>query len=336
VTTVDLLPDEQQAAIAQTARNMIEKSGSLERLRNLSPADRVTDETFWASAARNGFFALDVPDELGGAGLGLAEQTLIFRELGRGLVPGPFLGTALGAQTALAANSGDLLEEISSGARPVGLLERIGDNLYRTLDFGEATTWVVADGVNAIYDDSAIEVVEIKNGVDPATRPAHLRVVGRPLVEVASDEFDGNAYVSILLAAILSGSSEATRDMSASYTRVREQFGVPIGSFQAVKHRCADMAVRAEASTQIVTLAALADAKTRSDARLLGLAALSIGRDHATRNAGDNIQNHGGIGLTAEHDASLYLKRTQVWCTVGLPAAELREAILDAPSERPV
>lgn len=333
---MDLLPDEQQSAIAETARNMIEKSDSVARLRKLSPDEAVTDRTFWASAAQNGFFALNLPEKDGGVGLGLAEQTLVFRELGRGLVAGPFLGTALAAQVAHAAGRMDLVDEIAAGSRPVGLLERIGEGLYRTLDAGEATTWVLADDhASAIYDDAAVEVITKKDSIDPGSRLAHLRITGEPLAEVDNEKFDGEAYVSILLAAILSGSAEATRDMSAAYATIREQFGVPIGSFQAVKHRCADMAVRAEAATQLVTLAALANAEPRGDAALLGHSALSISRDHAIRNAGDNIQNHGGIGLTAEHDAPLFLKRTQAWSAMGLPAAELREAILRVPAVRP-
>ncbi|QGG41592.1 acyl-CoA dehydrogenase family protein [Aeromicrobium yanjiei] len=332
---MDLLLDAQQAAIADTARHLIEKSAPRDRLRDLADDQPVTDTEFWATAAQNGFFSLDLPEELGGTGLGLAEVTLVFREIGRGLVPGPFLGTALALQIARAAGRLDLVEEISTGGRPVGLIERIGDGLFRTLDAGEATTWVVADGTSALYESSAVSTVETKECVDPGSRLAHLRITGEPLVEVALAELDGNAYLSILVAAMLSGSAEATCAMSASYTAVREQFGVPIGSFQAVKHRCADMAVRAEAATQLVTLAALAHGGGRSDEVLLGHAALSIGRDHAIRNAGDNIQNHGGLGLTTEQDASLYLKRTQVWSTIGSPPAELREAILAAPSERP-
>lgn len=333
---MDLLPDDQQTAIAATARSLIDKAGPRDRLRSLASDEPATDPEFWAAAAHNGFFSLDLPEELGGAGLGLAELTLVFRELGRGLAPGPFLGTALALRTARAADRIDLVEEISAGSRPVGLLERIGDNLYRTLDAGEATTWIVADGPTALYESSAIATVESKDCIDPGSRLAHVRITGDPLVEVGQAKFDGNAYLSILVAALLSGSAEATCAMSASYTAVREQFGVPIGSFQAVKHRCADMAVRAEAAAQLVTLAALAYGGNRSDEVLLGHAALSIGRDHAIRNAGDNIQNHGGLGLTTEQDASLYLKRTQVWSTIGSPPAELREAILAAPSDRPV
>lgn len=332
---MDLLPDEQQTAIAATARSLIEKASPRDRLRTLASGEPVTDAEFWTSAAHNGFFSLDLPDELGGAGLGLAELTLVFRELGRGLVPGPFLGTALALQIARAGGRLDLVDEISTGARPVGLLERIGPDLYRTLDAGEATTWALADGTSALYDSSAVSLIESKDCIDPGSRLAQLRIVGEPHVEVPVEDFDGDAYLSILVAAMLSGSAEATCDMSASYTKLREQFGVPIGSFQAVKHRCADMAVRAEAATQLVTLAALARGGNRSDDVLLAHAALSIGRDHAIRNAGDNIQNHGGLGLTTEQDASLYLKRTQVWTTIGTPPAELREAILDAPAERP-
>jgi alkylation response protein AidB-like acyl-CoA dehydrogenase len=105
-------------------------------------------------------------------------------------------------------------------------------------------------------------------------------------------------------------------------------------SFQAVKHRCADEAVRSEAATPIVTLAALAIVEGRPDSGLLWAAARSVTADSAVRNASDNIQNHGGIGYTAEHAAHLFLKRAQVLDLVVSPA-DVRDAVLAAPEARP-
>jgi len=180
-----------------------------------------------------------------------------------------------------------------------------------------------------------VELVRRRPCVDVASRWAEFHVVGEPRARVGREVFDALPYASVLVAAMLSGICEATRDQSAAYAKVRVQFGVPIGSFQAVKHRCADEAVRAEAATQIVTLAALAVRDGRPDADLLWAAARSVTADHAMRNAADNIQNLGGIGYTAEHDAHLFLKRAQVLADLLLTPLDVRTAILEAPEARP-
>jgi alkylation response protein AidB-like acyl-CoA dehydrogenase len=334
---MDLLPDEQQSAIATAARELIASTSPPSRLRALPPEGTpVVDAKLWQLAAQQGFFGLDVPEELGGAGLTLAEQTLVFRELGRNLAAGPFLGTVVAARLATACADGELLEQIVGGELPVGLADVVSDGLYRTFDADDARAFVVVtrDGA-ALYDVGAVEVVRRRPCVDAASRWAEFRVTGEPRLSAGSDRFDAVPYASVLVAAMLSGICEATRDQSAAYAKVRKQFDVPIGSFQAVKHRCADEAVRAEAATQVVTLAALAIEEGRPDSALLWAAARSVTADAAVRNASDNIQNHGGIGYTAEHDAHLFLKRTQVLADLLLSPADVRDAVLAAPEARP-
>src|SRR5215203_1236519 len=333
---MDLLPDDEQTAIAATAREVIGALSPPERLRTLPPDAPVTEPKLWQAAARQGFFVLDVPEEDGGAGLGLAEQTLVFRELGRSLAAGPFLGTVVAAQVALAAADSDLFEQVADGRLPVGLADPLGNGMFRTFDADDAQAFVLVtpDGA-AVHDADAVEIVRRRPCVDVASRWAEFRVVGEPRAGVGREVFDALPYASVLVAAMLSGICEATRDQSAAYAKVRVQFGLPIGSFQAVKHRCADEAVRAEAATQIVTLAALAVRDRRPDADLLWAAARSVTADHAIRNAADNIQNHGGIGYTAEHDAHLFLKRAQVLADLLLSPADVRDAVLEAPEARP-
>jgi alkylation response protein AidB-like acyl-CoA dehydrogenase len=106
--------------------------------------------------------------------------------------------------------------------------------------------------------------------------------------------------------------AERTLEMSVEYGKVRQQFGRPIGSFQAVKHRCADMAVRAEVARSLTTYAAVALRDGEADATRHVRAAKALAADAALVNAGDNVQNHGGMGFTWESDAHLYLKRAWV------------------------
>jgi alkylation response protein AidB-like acyl-CoA dehydrogenase len=165
--------------------------------------------------------------------------------------------------------------------------------------------------------------------IDLASRWAQLDVTGDPTCRT-----DGDApWVrgQVLVAAMLSGITEATRDASASYAKLRKQFDVAIGSFQAVKHRCAEQAVRAEAATQATTLAALSVDAGRDDASLQVASARLVAGDYAVTNAADNVQNHGGIGYTAEHDAHLFVKRAHALSlTLGEPS-DLSAAVLNAP-----
>lgn len=333
---MDLLPDTEQAAVAAAAQALVESLSPPSRLRTLAADAPVVEPKLWRLAAQQGFFGLDVAESQGGAGLSLAEQTLVFRELGRSLVAGPFLGTVVAAQVASACGDAALLEQITSGQLPVGLLEPLADGLGRTFDADDAEAYVLVshDGAE-VYDAAAVELVRRRPCVDPASRWAELRLLGRPRVRADADRFDALPYASVLVAAMLAGICEATRDQSADYAKVRTQFGVPIGSFQAVKHRCADEATRAEAAVQVVTLAALTLRDRRADASLMWAAARTVAADHALRNAGDNIQNHGGIGYTSEHDAHLFLKRTQVLSDLLLDSPGLRRAVLDAPEARP-
>src|SRR5215217_7051415 len=217
---MDLLPDDEQTAIAASARELIGALSPPERLRTLPPDAPVTEPKLWQAAARQGFFVLDVPEEDGGAGL--AEQTLVFRELGLSLAAGPFLGTVVAAQLALAAADSDLLEQVADGRLPVGLADPLGNGLFRTFDADDAQAFVLVtpDGA-AVHDADAVEIVRRRPCVDVASRWAEFRVVGEPRASVGREVFDALPYASVLVAAMLSGICEATRDQSAAYAKVR-------------------------------------------------------------------------------------------------------------------
>ena len=171
-----------------------------------------------------------------------------------------------------------------------------------------------------------------------------------PLVPVAVGTLDGvTALVSIddasalrlradvLVASELAGMARATCEQSTQYAKDREQFGTPIGAFQAVKHRCADMAVRAEAAECSVRYAALAligsgGEENRDSAPFHVHAARAVAADAAIENAQVNVQNHGGIGFTWEHTAHRYVTRSQIRSrTLGTPRGQLG-ALLAQPA----
>jgi alkylation response protein AidB-like acyl-CoA dehydrogenase len=330
---MDLLPDADQAQIAAEVRDLLEHSSPPARLRELADGEAVADPKLWRQATDQGWFSLALPEAAGGAGLGLPEQTLVFRELGRHLTPGPFLGTVLAAHVAAAAGADDTLAAIVDGRLPVSLCEPAGDGV-RTFDADDAQAYLLVTPERAaLLAADAVRVTGRHSCIDLASRWADLDVVSTPMCE--ADGAETWTRGQVLVTAMLSGIAEATRDASASYAKLRKQFDVAIGSFQAVKHRCAEQAVRAEALTQATTLAALTVDAGRPDAALQAATARLLARDYAVTSAADNVQNHGGIAYTAEHDAHLFVKRAHVLAlTLGDPT-DLVQAVLDAPAVRP-
>ena len=161
-------------------------------------------------------------------------------------------------------------------------------------------------------DDTGAQLAEVASvqpvaGVDPGTRFARVTtgpVVGRVSGPTLLDR------ARVLAAAEQLGIIEAVRDMSAAYATTRVQFGKPIGTFQAVKHRCADMAVAAYSTIGQVFQAALMVQAGAPDAAFHAAAAFVIATEGAKTSTADNIQNHGAIGFTWEHSAHLFLKRS--------------------------
>ena len=126
--------------------------------------------------------------------------------------------------------------------------------------------------------------------------------------------------------------AEATRDMSSEYAKIRVQFGPPIGVNQAIKHACADMALRAEAASAQLLFAALSVDEGRSDAAFQVAAARIVATDAAVENATRTIQVHGGMGYTFEHDAHLFLKRARVLDRVLGDSRSQMAALIDLPA----
>jgi alkylation response protein AidB-like acyl-CoA dehydrogenase len=163
---------------------------------------------------------------------------------------------------------------------------------------------------------------------------------------LAAAEFDSSNVVSlpaevatrltdtarVLTAAMLAGIAERSVELSVGYAKQRVQYGKLIGSFQAVKHRCAEMAVRAESGWAITALAAVALANDLPHAGFDAAAAFSVARSAALANARDNIQNHGAIGFTSEHVAHRYVKRAHVWASQVGSQAETLAVLLAARS----
>ena len=326
---MDLLPTAEQAEIASSARSFLAAEVPMTAVR--ASAERTgVDRDVWARVGALGWFGLGLDEASGGVGYGLPEEVLLFREIGRFLAPGPFVTSALAARVA-AAGDGATAGAVLEGRAVVGLAERFGHR-YRLLDATHADLVLAVDADGAMLTErSAWGDVEPAVAMDPTVELAYARAPDGPPIAAAT----GRAIAdrgAVLTAAVLVGTAEATRDMSAQYAKDREQFGKPIGTFQAVKHRCADMAVRCEVTLDLTIYAALLVDAGSPDAPLHVAAAKALAGEYAIANAFDNVQNHGGIGVTWEHDAHLFVKRAHVAASTFGGRTEQLASVLAAPA----
>jgi hypothetical protein len=207
---------------------------------------------------------------------------------------------------------------------------RVGGR-FRVLDADHSDlVTCVTPGAGAIVQAAPVRDVAHRLPAPDSSVAVSLAQLDRQRSEVVLAEAASartlTSHGQILTAALLVGILESVRDMSVAYVSVREQFGKPVGSFQAVKHRCADMAVRAEAAGSLLWLAALTLDTGAPESARLAASVKALASEYAVASAHDNVQNHGGMGFTAECSAHLYVKRALVWSvTLGSPEILLAE-----------
>lgn len=281
------------------------------------------DDARWKTLAELGVFGLSVPEESGGLGLGLADEVLAFVELGRVPARGPWVGTMLATRLAVQAGHADLAEALMTGEARAGVIN--GDYLIDAV-VGEFGLRVTGEGGELVRITAATEVP----GFDEATVVSRVEAT-EGILEVPDPRL--LTRLRLLVAAYMIGVAEAATDMSASYAKVREQFGRPIGTFQAVKHRCSEMAIRAYSARAEVYVASLLLETEGDQAGVLeGAAAYLLAMQAARCNSEDNVQNHGGIGVTAEHEAGVLVKRAHIYSNLGGGSAvDVVPTLLTAP-----
>ncbi|MEU4033352.1 acyl-CoA dehydrogenase family protein [Streptomyces collinus] len=279
---------EDQRALRTWVRRLLERRWDAGALRAAASRPGRLDRDLWRELGAAGLFALRLPEAEGGAGLGLPEVVLVFEEMGRALLPGPVLATHLAAGTVPGAATGDTVVAGVDGA------------LVEWLDAADA---VLGDATGAVRLRSA----------DPLT-PLH-RVPG------AAGDVPAEPVAVLLTAAEQLGTAARACELAVQHARAREQFGRPIGAFQAVKHLCADMLVRAETTRAAVYAAAVtAGPADVAAARLLA-------DEAALRGTRDCLQVHGGMGFTWEAEVHLHLKRAWVRARRGGGGAAAEEAL---------
>jgi len=301
---------EERELLRETVAALVAKHAGPAAVRAAMESDKGYDESLWQLLCEQvGAAALVIPEELGGAGGELADAATVLQELGRALVPSPLLGTTLAELALLAAPDPDAgtLEALAEGSS-IGALVLDPDYVVN----GDVADVVVASTDGRLSRWTRISAQPVTT-MDPTRRLA--RVQAEESVELGDDP--GIADIAaILLAAEQIGAAERCLDLTVEYAKSRVQFGRPIGSFQALKHRMADLYVAVSASRAVVADACAEP--TPANAATARLAATET----LSKVAAEGIQLHGGIAITWEHDMHLYFKR-----------AHGSAQLLDAPRE---
>ena len=291
---------EERQMLAESVAGLVAKHASPAAVRTAMESDRGYDEALWQLLCEQvGAAALVIPEELGGAGGELADAATVLQELGRALVPTPLLGTTLAELALLAAPEPD--------AETLASLAEGGSIGALVLDAGYVVNGDIADVVVAAADGQLSRWTRFSAQpfatMDPTRRLARVQPeAASEIIRLGPDPGIADS-AAILLAAEQIGAAERCLQLTVEYAKSRVQFGRPIGSFQALKHRMADLYVAIAAARAVVSDAC--DVPGPTSAATARLAAT----EGLCTVASEGIQLHGGIAITWEHDMHLYFKR---------------------------
>lgn len=311
-------PGPDQLALANTIEESVTPLLPLSRL-HTSPEEN--DKT-WSSLDDIGIFGITAGEEQGGSGLGAVEETLIVMALGRCLAAPAVMATMGATHATLADGAPEFRgQRVAAGFRR-------GDRITAVENTGAELVLVRESSGAALYAIGSAA----SRPVDSRLWLAGLRdygSLGEPIARFGAAQL---LRLRLIDAAALAGIARAALDMGVAYAGVRQQFGRPIGSFQAIKHHCANMAIAASCARDQTSFAAVAIDDGRDDAALQVESALWVAGSAALDNAGRNIQIHGGMGFSDEADPHLLLKRAQLLIAItgGLEAANRRVANANA------
>lgn len=348
---------EEQEMLRESARGLLEKECPSAAVRRLMDDERGYDPALWKKMAELGWTGLTIAEEFGGAALTYVDLALVMEEMGRALLPSPFIWTTMAAEAIRRAGSDAqkraILPQIAAGEmiaaiawmEPPGSWDAAGIKATARESGGEFTL----DGVKLFVNDGhladlmivaarvggageagvtlfaidarrpGVAVTPLKT-MDQTRKLSEVRLEG---VRAGADEAIGAigggwktlADVidrgKVMIAAEMMGGAQKALEMSVEYAKLRVQFGRPIGSFQAVQHKCANMMVDVESAKSAVYYAAWAVSNESPEAPLAAALAKAAASDAYRRVTAEAIQVHGGIGFTWDHDLQLYFKRAK-------------------------
>jgi alkylation response protein AidB-like acyl-CoA dehydrogenase len=348
---MELVVTEEQRSLRDTLRRFFADKSPSEAVRRLMATTEGHDPAVWSRMAGElGLQGLAIPEEYGGSGFGLRELAIVMEEMGRALYCGPFLASAVlapamllsvgderasheilpgiadGSTLATLAHDGTLTgrhgltfeahpEHPEGGWLLDGTAARVLDGTIADLVLVVART--PAPTLFAVDADAPGLTRQALPTLDQTRKLARLDFAAVPARLVGTEGAAAGALAATLdraavaLAAEQLGGAQRVLEMSVDYARARRQFGRPIGSFQAIKHKCADMLVEVESSRSAVLHAATVADESPGELPVAAALARAYCSDAYFHAAAETIQIHGGIGFTWEHDAHLHLKRAK-------------------------
>ncbi len=337
---------EEHQELARVARAFLDSHGARGESRALleAPSDRLPNS--WKEMAELGWMGLHVDEAHGGQGFGLPELSVVVEALGFAMAPGPFLPTTLAAALIAECGSDAAREALLPGLADGSLVGAVGlggdlasdgngrlhgsAGLVLGAEVAQIFAICVGDDVALLTPDPAGLSIQSQKNLDPSRRASVIRCDG---VEVSVSYRLPGARRSLerlartLSAAEAAGGARACTEMASAYAQERVQFGRPIGTFGPVKHHCANMLVATEEATAGAWGAAREDL-SNDEAELAAAAACSLALPAYVYCAKQNIQVHGGIGYTWEHDAHLYLRRAIALDALMGPVDRAREDVV--------
>jgi len=308
---MDFELSDDQCALRDGARDLLDDLASPARVRAHTTKGDAYDATLWRAMAEQGWLGVDVNEAHGGVGLGVVEVAVLLEELGGHCAPAPFLSTVLATYALGAAGDDTTVERL------------LGGDAIACVKWGNGpVVYAPSADVAVVVGDDGVFAVDLAATGRPPREPAMdltrelgwLSIDGAPRTELGGEDLAralldrGATYVS----AQMLGGAQRALDMAVEYAKDRVQFGKPIGSFQAVKHRCADMLVDVEGMRSTVYWAAWCIGAGDAETSVAASTAKVWCSDASKRVMASALQVHGGIGFTWEHDLHFFLKRAQL------------------------
>ncbi len=330
---MDLMPSADQEQIIDSARSFLSKELPVQHAR-WEPDTAASDHNMLPTFAELGWLGMGLPEQDGGVGFTAVEEALLFREAGRFLVTPVLLANVMSARLATAAGDAGLAAKIIAGEARCGLaISATPDRFYLIEAEGADYVLLLAADEFSLLPSAGFSEAAALRGVDgTVTFQSARRTQGAAVASATGAAARAeSAYLSLLIAAMLVGSAEAVRDMTVLHASERVQFGQKIGTFQAVSHPCADMALRCEAALSQVKMASIVTRDGRDDTEFHVRAARIVAFNAATANAGAAIQLHGGMGFAAEYPVHFHLKRALLLDQLGGALAAQLDDFLALP-----
>jgi alkylation response protein AidB-like acyl-CoA dehydrogenase len=320
---VDLNPTDEQRQIVDSVESLLAAKLPVERLRKEESFGCAAERVIWRDLAELGLFGFGLSESAGGIGYGLPEEVLVARSLGRHCISSTVIATMLAVHVAETGGNAGLSRSLASGETRAAFANPLDGREVHLIDSADCDWLLTLDSPFKLLPREAARIEEPVGCIDEAVELRRARIDERDALGA-----DLAARGSLLLASHLVGNAQATLAMATAYAGVREQFGQPIGAFQAIKHGCADMAVRAAGAEAQSFYAAVTWNRTEASSAVEIACARWLAREAAITNAKANIQIHGAMGFTAECDAHLYLKRALLFAHLGTNRSSEEQIIL--------